>query len=51
MTTYTCKECGKPVTRTPDGGIVRPCNCDAPIIAHLSAVARGEASVADSKAK
>lgn len=51
MTTYTCAKCGNRVARTPDGGIVRPCNCDAPIVAHLSAVARGLSAVADSKAK
>jgi uncharacterized Zn finger protein (UPF0148 family) len=49
MTTYTCKECGKPVTRTEDGGIVRNCNCNAPIIAHLAATATGEALVAKGK--
>lgn len=49
MTTYSCKQCGKPVTRSPDGEIVRSCKCDAPVIAHLSAVARGVAAVAGGK--
>ncbi len=49
MTTYTCKDCGKPVARTKDGEIVRSCKCEAPVIAHLSAVARGASAMAGGK--
>lgn len=50
MTTYTCKECGKPVSRTADGEFVRPCDCNGPVIAHLKAVARGASAMAGGKA-
>lgn len=40
MTTYKCASCEKPVTVTPLG-IKRPCDCDAPVIANIQAVARG----------
>jgi DNA-directed RNA polymerase subunit RPC12/RpoP len=46
MTAYTCKDCGKEVARTSDGGVVRNCKCDAPIVAHIKATAKGESSVA-----
>lgn len=51
MTTYTCKECGKPVERRKDGEFVRAdCpngqGCNAPIVAHLKAHATGESRVA-----
>jgi DNA-directed RNA polymerase subunit RPC12/RpoP len=49
MTRYTCKECGKEIKRTSDGGVIRDCGCDAPIIAHLKATATGESSVAKGK--
>lgn len=48
MTRYTCKQCGKDVP-IKDGAPVRPCGCDAPVIAHLSAVARGESAMANGK--
>lgn len=46
---YTCKDCGKPVARSSDGEIIRTCDCNAPVIAHLSAVARGASAVAGGK--
>jgi DNA-directed RNA polymerase subunit RPC12/RpoP len=49
MTRYTCKECGKTVNRTDDGAMIRECNCNAPIIAHLKATATGKASMAKGK--
>jgi endogenous inhibitor of DNA gyrase (YacG/DUF329 family) len=49
MTTYTCKECGKPVERGKDGAFVHNCSCNAPIIADMKATATGEASVARGK--
>lgn len=48
-TTYTCKECGLPVERKPDGEFKRACECEGGIIARLSAVATGEAKVAQGK--
>ena len=50
MTTYKCKDCGKPVSRTGDGEFVRPCGCEAPIIADLKATARGVSAMAGSRA-
>lgn len=44
MTTYNCSKCGKAVAVT-EAGIKRPCDCDAPVIANLQAVARGAAVV------
>lgn len=50
MTTYKCKDCGKPVSRSSDGAFVRPCGCDAAIIADLKATARGASAVAGGRA-
>jgi len=44
MTEYTCSKCGKGVSVSSDG-IKRPCNCDAPVIASIKAVARGAGGV------
>lgn len=50
MTTYTCKSCGKPIERKPDGEFVRPCSCDGGIVAHLKAHATGESKFAQGTA-
>lgn len=44
MTEYKCKKCGAPV-RVMDGQIVRQCDCDAPVTANISAIARGDGGV------
>jgi hypothetical protein len=44
MTEYKCKECGFYVSVV-DGQIVRQCDCDAPVIANISAIARGDGGV------
>lgn len=49
MTTYECKECGKPVDLV-DGELVRTCeHHDATIIANLTAHATGESSFVNGK--
>jgi DNA-directed RNA polymerase subunit RPC12/RpoP len=45
MTTYVCSGCGKPV-EVKDGAVIRPCKCDAPVIANLKARATGESRAA-----
>lgn len=49
MTTYTCKECDKPVERKPDGEFKRECECKGGIIAHIAATAYGESKFAGEK--
>lgn len=44
-TTYSCKECGKPVERR-GNEFTRKCACNGGVIAHLSATAYGESKVA-----
>jgi len=44
MTEYKCKNCGSPVSVV-DGQIVRNCDCDAPVISSISAIARGAGGV------
>lgn len=44
MTTYACKCCGAAVTAV-NGTMVRTCACNAPIVANLTAVARGVGGV------
>ena len=47
-TTYSCKECGTPVTR--DGNdLKRGCECNGGIIASLHATAVGKSAFADDK--
>lgn len=41
MTTYTCKAC-KAVVQVDATGVHRPCGCDAPVVAHLTATVHGE---------
>ena len=49
-TRYTCKECGLPVDRKSDGEFARGCECEGGIVALLSAIATGEAKVAQGSA-
>jgi hypothetical protein len=44
MTTYTCKECGKPA-KIVNGEAVKECSHKGGLIAHLSAVATGNGGV------
>lgn len=44
MTTYTCKACCAPANLV-NGSVVRTCNCTAPIVASIQAVARGAGGV------
>lgn len=48
MTTYECKDCGKPA-QVKNGALVRDCQCSAPVIANLKAHATGEAKVASAR--
>lgn len=48
MTTYECKDCGKPV-QIKNATPVRVCGCSAPIIANIKAHATGEAKVASAR--
>ncbi len=48
-TAYTCKECGKPVVRRPDGEFERSCDCKGGINAYLKARATGESKIAQGK--
>jgi len=45
-TTYSCKECGVPVTRDGDE-FLRACECKGGIVAHLHATAYGESAFAE----
>ena len=45
-TTYSCKECGVPVTRE-GNEFKRACECNGGIVAHLHATAYGESAVAE----
>jgi len=45
MTTYECKECGKPV-EVKNGTLVRMCGHSGPILANIKATATGESQVA-----
>jgi len=44
MTTYTCKECGKPA-KIINGNPVAPCGHKGGLVAHLTAVATGDGGV------
>lgn len=44
MARYTCKDCGKPAV-VDDGGVIRLCEHTGPVIAHMTAVARGAGGV------
>jgi hypothetical protein len=48
-TTYSCKECGVPVTRERDE-FVRGCECNGGIVASLHATAVGKSAFADETA-
>ena len=51
QTIYTCKECGAPAGVV-DGIVAKSCDhSDAPVVAHLSAVARGVSGMASGKTK
>ena len=41
---YKCSNCGVPVIVIA-GKVIKPCQCDAPIIADMSASAKGVSSV------
>ena len=44
MTTFSCKSCNAPVTLV-NGGLVKTCACHAPVVANMTAVARGAGGV------
>ena len=41
---YKCSKCGVPVLVIA-GKVIKPCKCDAPIVAEMSASAKGISSV------
>lgn len=42
---YQCKQCGSIIILSPDKELDKKCNCNAPIIAHISATVKGHGGI------